>query len=84
MKRGTNNKAILINQSIKCMEAYADRRQPANPIGIFWRNKAEKFKSLRPSKLKKAYLQAFLEAVTIAPLANNVYHEEEMNESKSD
>nr|DAP00806.1 MAG TPA: hypothetical protein [Caudoviricetes sp.] len=40
------------------------------------KKKAEKFKSLRPSKLKKIYLQAFLEAVTIAPLANNVYHEE--------
>lgn len=84
MKRGKNNKAVLINQSIKCMEAYADRRQPDNPISIFWRNKAEKFKSLRPSKFKKIYLQAFLEAVTIAPLANNVYHMEETNESKSD
>lgn len=83
MKRGKNNKAVLINRSIACMEAYGNRRQPANPLGIFWKKKAEKFKSLRPSKLKKIYLQAFLEAVTIAPLANNVYHMEETNESKS-
>lgn len=84
MKRGKNNKAVLINRSIKQMEIFASKKPDDNPLGIFWRKKAEKFKSLRLSKLKKIYLQAFLEAVTIAPLANNVYHEEETNESKSD
>lgn len=84
MKRGKNNKAALINQSIKQMEIFASKKPDNNPLGIFWKKKAEKFKSLRPSKLKKIYLQAFLEAVAIAPLANNVYHEEEINESKSD
>lgn len=83
MKRGKNNKAVLINQSIKQMEIFASKKPDDNPLSIFWRKKAEKFKSLRPSKPKKLYLQAFLEAVTIAPLANNVYHEEETNESKS-
>ena len=84
MKRGKNNKAALINQSIKQREIFARKKPDNNPLGILWKKKAEKFKSLRPSKLKKIYLQAFLEAVTIAPLANNVYHEEEINESKSD
>lgn len=84
MKRGKNNKAVLINQSIKQMEIFASKKPDDSPLGIFWKKKAEKFKSLKPSKLKKAYLQAFLEAITIAPLANNVYHEEETNESKSD
>lgn len=83
MKRGKNNKAVLINQSIKTMEIFASKKPDDSPLGIFWKKKAEKFKSLRPSKLKKVYLQAFLEAVTIAPLVNNVYHEEEINESKS-
>lgn len=83
MKRGKNNKTALINQSIKQMEIFASKKPDNNPLGIFWKKKAEKFKSLRPSKLKKIYLQAFLEAVTIAPLANNVYHEEELDESKS-
>lgn len=83
MKRGKNNKAVLINRSIKQMEFFASKKPDDNPLGIFWRKKAEKFKSLRPSKLKKVYLQAFLEAVTIAPLANNVYHMEELDESKS-
>lgn len=83
MKRGKNNKAVLLNQSIKTMEAYADRRQPANPIGIFWRNKAEKFKSLKPSKLKKAYLKAFVSAVIVRPPEANIYHMEELDESKS-
>lgn len=83
MKRGKNNKAVLINQSIKCMEAYADRKQPANPIAIFWRNKAEKFKSLNPSKLKKAYLQAFIRAVVVRLPEENVYRMEELDESKS-
>lgn len=82
MKRGKNNKTVLINLSIKCMEAYADRRQPDNPISIFWRNKAEKFKSLKPSKLKKAYLKAFVSAV-VRLSEENVYHMEETNESKS-
>lgn len=83
MKRGKNNKAVLINRSIKQMEFFASKKSDDNPLGIFWKKKAEKFKSLCPSKLKKLYLQAFLEAVTIAPLVNNVYHEEETNESKS-
>nr|DAR94939.1 MAG TPA: hypothetical protein [Caudoviricetes sp.] len=83
MKRGKNNKAVLINRIIKVMEAYADRRQPDNPIGIFWRNKAEKFKSLKPSKLKKAYLQAFINAIVVRLPGENVYHMEETNESKS-
>lgn len=83
MKRGKNNKAVLINQSIKRMEFFASKKPDDNPLGIFWKKKAEKFKSLHPSKLKKIYLQAFLEAVTIAPLANNVYHMEELDESKS-
>ena len=83
MKRGKNNKAVLINQSIKQMEIFASKKPDDNPLGIFWKKKAEKFKSLRSSKLKKIYLQAFLEAVTITPLVNNVYHEEEVNESKS-
>lgn len=82
MKRGKNNKAALINRSIKQMEIFASKKPDDNPLGIFWKKKVEKFKSLRPSKLKKIYLQAFLEAVTILPLANNVYHEEETNESK--
>lgn len=82
MKRGKNNKAVLINQSIKQMEIFASKKPDDNPLGIFWRNKAAKFKSLKPSKLKKIHLQAFLEVVTIAPLANNVYHMEEPNESK--
>lgn len=56
MKRGKNNKAVLINQSIKCMEIFASKKPDDNPLGIFWRKKAEKFKSLRPSKLKKIYL----------------------------
>ncbi len=83
MKRGKNNKAVLINQSIKQMEIYASKKADDNPLGIFWKKKAEKFKSLRPSKLKKVYIQAFLAAVTIVPLSNNVYHEEELNESES-
>lgn len=83
MKRGKNNKAVLINQSIKQMEIFASKKPDDSPLAIFWKKKAEKFKSLRPSKLKKVYLQAFLAAVTIAPLSNNVYHEEETNESKS-
>lgn len=83
MKRGKNNKAVLINRSIKQMEIFASKKPDDNPLDIFWKKKAAKFKSLRPSKLKKVYLQAFLEAVTIAPLANNVYHEEELDESKS-
>ena len=82
MKRGKNNKAVLINKSIKQMEIFASKKPDDSPLGIFWKKKAEKFKSLRPSKLKKIYIQAFLEAVTIAPLANNVYHEEELDESK--
>ena len=83
MKRGKNNKAVLIKRSIKCMEIFASKKPDDNPLGTFWRKKAEKFKSLRPSKLKKVYLQAFLEAVTIAPLVNNIYHMEELDESKS-
>lgn len=83
MKRGKYNKAALINQSIKQMETFARKKPDDNPLGVFWKKKAEKFKSLHPSKLKKIYLQAFLEAVTIAPLANNVYHMEEANETKS-
>lgn len=82
MKRGKNNKAVLINRSIKQMETFASKKPDDNPLGVFWKKKAEKFKSLHPSKLKKIYLQAFLEAVTIAPLANNVYHMEEANETK--
>lgn len=84
MKRGKNNKAVLINRSIKQMEVYADRRQPSNSISIFWRNRAEKFKSLKPSKLKKAYLKAFVSAVVVRLPEENVYHMEETNESKSD
>lgn len=84
MKRGKNNKAVLINRSIACMEAYGNRRQPANPISIFWKNKAEKFKTLKPSKLKKAYLKAFVSAIVVRVPEENVYHMEEMNESKSD
>lgn len=83
MKRGKNNKAVLINQSVKCMEAYADRRQPGNPISIFWRSKAEKFKSLKPSKLKKAYLKAFVSAIVVRLPEENVYRMEELDESKS-
>lgn len=83
MKRGKNNKAALINQSVKQMEIFASKKPDDNPLGIFWRKKAEKFKSLRPSKLKKVYLQAFLEAVVVRLPEENVYHMEKLDESKS-
>lgn len=85
MKRGKNNKAALLKQIIDNVNRYAAERPEGDPICKFWLDKAAKFNSYKVSKSSKRYLKIFLTIVKRPDLsvAVNAYHEEEINESKS-
>lgn len=87
MKRGKNNKAVVLKQIVSYMQWYADER-PENddPIRKFWTDKVAKFNSYKLSRCSKRYLKIFLSIVKRPPMpcGLNVYHEEESNESKPD
>ena len=85
MKRGKNNKAVVLKQIISYMQGYADERYKNNdPIRKFWEDKAAKFNSYKLSRCSKRYLKIFLSIVKRpeTPFGVNVYHMEEENESK--
>lgn len=84
MKRGKNNKAVLLKQIIDNINGYANKYPEDNPIRKFWLDKAAKFNSYKISKSSKRYLKIFLSIVERPELsvAVNTYHMEESNESK--
>ena len=84
MKRGKNNKAVLIRLAIWYMQNYAAERAEGDPIKDFWLSKIKKFESYTISKLRKSYIEAFISVLEYSPVAVNAYHEEKVNESNTD
>lgn len=67
MKRGKNNKAVLLQRIIDDMRFYAEEGPEYTDTRNFWNSKADRVLKFKLSRTRKKYLYALISAVELEP-----------------